>query len=170
MLCPLQIGIMVRYLRKAPSQAGCFSSGSSRGRYSRPQTAGIARPIDRRKDHLVIVFSVLQFVSARMPRAVQMRDTVQVVDHVGDDVSLHDLLMIDVVDELDQRVVHFPNDFKTFHRRPEIISGMVKQGVQWLDHDGHAGFFQVRRRGRAELPQCSCAALLWEPLCRGQPA
>ena len=78
-----------------------------------------------------------------------MRDTVQIAGDIGNDVSLHDLLVINIEDHLYQRMVHLADDFKPFHGRPQIIALMVDKRVQRLKHDGYAAIL----KNRGGLPQ-----------------
>ena len=70
------------------------------------QTArtGVACFIDLLEDELIVIFAELQIDSAGMTRGVQMCDAVEVVDDVGDDVTFHDLLMIDIIDDFSKIV------------------------------------------------------------------
>lgn len=84
---------------------------------------GVSGFINGLKNDLVIIFTILQFVPARMSRTVKMSDAVQIFGNVGNNVSFHHLLMIDVVNHLSQGMPDFPDDFEPLYCRPEIVSG-----------------------------------------------
>ena len=90
------------------------------------------------EDEMVVVFAELQLMAAGMTGGVQVGDEVQVVHDVGDDVALHHLLVIDVVDHLHERVADLEENVKALDGRPQVIAGMVDERVERLDHQGYA--------------------------------
>ena len=83
-----------------------------RGRILQTASTGIATLVDGIEDDVIVVLAKLQLMAAGMTGTVQMCDAVKVVRHRGDDVAFHDLLMIDVIDHLHQRMIHLTDDVK----------------------------------------------------------
>ena len=60
---------------------------------------------DRLHDETVVqLLRVVDFVPARIAAGVEMADPLEVIADVADDVAVHDLGVVDVVENLDARV------------------------------------------------------------------
>ena len=78
--------------------------------------AGVAGFFDGGEYNVVVVFAKLQLVSAGVTCGVEVGDTIEVVCDIGDDVALHDLLVVDVKNHFDLRVIDLADDVKGLGR------------------------------------------------------
>ena len=95
------------------------------------QTASalISSLIDCGKYDLIIILTILQLMTAGMARRMQMRYAVEVVGYVGYDITLHYLLMINIIYHLDQRMIDLAYYLEALNRRPQIVAGMVEISI-----------------------------------------
>ena len=102
-------------------------------RDDRPLMVMVTR-LRRQKGRGLVMYALGRILTG----GVQVGDEVQVVHDVGNDVALHHLLVIDVVDHLHERVADLEENVKDLDGRPQVIAGMVDERVERLDHQGYA--------------------------------
>ena len=74
-----------------------------------------------------------------------MSDFIQVFAYRRDDVTLADLLMIDVINQADTRGVYRLDDFKGICALFKKIPLVVHFGIEWFDKQGETIFFKQHR-------------------------
>ena len=101
--------------------------------------AGVVGLVDACQDVGVVDLARAELVAAGHVGRVEVADEIDVLRDVLDQVAFHDLLVVDVVEELDGGAVHGAADVEALERRPQVVALVVEQGVEGLDDEGHAG-------------------------------
>ena len=112
----------------------------------KPLEAGVGNCLSN--GGVVEFLSGAQFVTPRDPGGVEVCDMLDVVANGGDDVAFHDLHVVDVIEQLEVRVIE-----KFTKGRPPtgvvaLIVGMIDPGVEQLHDENDVVFF---RQGKKAL-------------------
>ena len=101
------------------------------------------------RDIVIVDLAVFEVRLLRHIRYMHVRNDVDVFAQLSDEVALHDLLVIQIVDEPDVRRVHHADQSRDLVRRVEIIARAVPLGLA-VFHQQHQPLLLRLRRQTAQ--------------------